>query len=55
MVQIPMVARATGVSPSALAALIKHDTKGPEYGFLGERVVDVLTLNEGLAALERGR
>jgi len=55
VVQIPMVARATGVSPSALAALIRRDTKGPEYGFLGERVVDVLKLNEGLAALERTR
>jgi K+-transporting ATPase ATPase C chain len=55
VVQIPMVARATGVSPLALAALVRRDTKRPEYGFLGERVVDVLKLNEGLAALGHDR
>ena len=52
-VQIPMVARATGLSPATLRALIARETHGPEWGFLGASYVDVLQLNEGLAALER--
>ena len=50
-VQIPMVSKATGVSPTALAALIKHETHGAELGFMGSDYIDVLQLNEGLARL----
>jgi K+-transporting ATPase ATPase C chain len=52
LVQIPMVARATGVAPSALRALIARHSHGPQFGFLGASYVDVLRLNEGLARLE---
>lgn len=51
LVQIPMVARATGVAPSRLRALIARQTQGPELGFLGTSYVDVLRLNEALASL----
>ena len=52
LVQIPMVSRATGVSPSALRRLIANETNGEELGFLGSSYIDVLQLNEGLANLE---
>jgi K+-transporting ATPase ATPase C chain len=51
-VQIPMVSKATGVSPSALRQLIAKETNGAEIGFLGSSYIDVLQLNEGLANLE---
>jgi len=51
-VQIPMVSKATGISPSQLSALIARENHGPELGFLGSSYIDVLQLNEGLAALE---
>jgi len=50
-VQVPMVARATGVAPSSLRALIARQTRGPELGFLGSSYVNVLQLNEALAKL----
>lgn len=53
MVQIPMVAKATGVSPAALRALIKRETHPAQFGFLGSSYINVLQLNEGLAKLER--
>ncbi len=52
LVQIPMVTRATGVSPAALRALIATNTQGRELGFLGSPIVNVLQLNEGLARLK---
>ena len=51
VVQIPMVAKATGISPSRLRALISKETHGPEWGFLGSSYIDVLQLNEALAKL----
>ena len=51
-VQIPMVSKATGISPSALRQLIAKQTHGEELGFLGSSYIDVLQLNEGLAGLE---
>ncbi|HEY1824398.1 MAG TPA: potassium-transporting ATPase subunit C [Acidimicrobiales bacterium] len=51
--QIPMVAKATGVSARRLRRLIAGDTSGPQWGFLGTRYIDVLALNEGLAALKK--
>jgi K+-transporting ATPase ATPase C chain len=52
-VQIPMVSKATGISPAALRTLIKQQTHSPEWGFLGSSYIDVLQLNEGLAKLEK--
>jgi K+-transporting ATPase ATPase C chain len=49
--QIPMVSKATGISPSALDKLIAKETQGEELGFLGSQYIDVLQLNEALAAL----
>ena len=50
--QIPMVAKATGVSPARLRALIARETAGPELGFLGSSTINVLQLNEALAKLK---
>jgi potassium-transporting ATPase KdpC subunit len=51
MVQIPMVAKATGVAPSVLRKLIARETHSAEWGFLGSQYIVVLQLNEGLAKL----
>jgi K+-transporting ATPase ATPase C chain len=50
--EIPMVARATGISPARLQNLINQNSQGTELGFLGSPTVNVLQLNEGLATLE---
>ncbi len=52
LVQVPMVAKATGISPAKLKALIKAYTHPAEWGFLGSSYIDVLQLNEGLAKLK---
>ncbi len=49
--QIPMVSKATGVSPHRLRTLIEQETNGPELGFLGSSYIVVLQLNEALAKL----
>ena len=51
LVQIPMVAKATGISPSRLRTLITQESHGPQFGFLGASYIDVLQLNEALAGL----
>jgi K+-transporting ATPase ATPase C chain len=51
IVQIPMVSKATGISPSRLRALIARETNGPELGFLGSSTINVLQLNEALAKM----
>ena len=51
IVQIPMVAKATGIAPAALRALIAKQTNGAQLGFLGSSYIDVLQLNEALAQL----
>jgi K+-transporting ATPase ATPase C chain len=50
-VQIPMVAKATGISPATLQALIARESHGAELGFMGASYIDVLQLNEALAKL----
>jgi potassium-transporting ATPase KdpC subunit len=50
-VQIPMVAGATGVAPSALRNLIARESHSAEWGFLGSKYIIVLQLNEALAKL----
>jgi len=52
LVQIPMVSGATGLSPSALRALVIRQTQGAELGFMGTSYVNVLQLNEALNKLE---
>ena len=51
--QIPMVAKATGLSASVLKHLVITQTQGAELGFLGTSYIDVLQLNEALAKLEK--
>src|SRR3984957_1046792 len=53
LVQIPMVAKATGLSDSVLTHLISQQTQGAELGFLGTSYIDVLQLNEALVKLEK--
>jgi K+-transporting ATPase ATPase C chain len=52
-VQIPMVTKATGISPARLRTLIKQQTHSAQLGFMGSSYIDVLQLNEGLAKLEK--
>ena len=52
-VQIPMVTKATGVSPTKLRTLIRQQTHPAQWGFMGSSYLDVLQLNEGLAKLEK--
>jgi K+-transporting ATPase ATPase C chain len=51
LVQIPMVAKARHLSPATLRALVIAHTVGFQLGFLGSPYVNVLQLNEALAAL----
>lgn len=53
LAEIPMVSKATGISPSRLRALINQNTQGMQLGFLGSPFVNVLQLNEALVKLER--
>ena len=50
-VQIPMIAKATGISPAKLQALITRESHGAQLGFMGASYIDVLQLNEALAKL----
>jgi len=52
IVQIPMVAKATGLSPKVLRALIAKETASAQFGFLGTSYIDVLQLNTALAKME---
>jgi K+-transporting ATPase ATPase C chain len=45
LIQIPRVARATGLSARRLQAMVAASTQGPQWGLFGDRVVDVLALN----------
>ena len=50
--EIPMVSRATGISPARLRILVDQRSQGMQLGFLGSPYVNVLQLNEALAKLE---
>jgi K+-transporting ATPase ATPase C chain len=50
--QIPMVSKATGLSPKVLDQLIARETNSAQFGFLGSDYIDVLQLNEALAKME---
>ncbi len=53
LVEIPMVSRATGLSPAVLRRLVISQTQGTELGFMGTSYIDVLQLNEALHNLEK--
>jgi K+-transporting ATPase ATPase C chain len=48
--QIPRVAKARGMSPAAVEAIVRAHTHGREFGILGEPHVNVLELNLALDA-----
>jgi potassium-transporting ATPase KdpC subunit len=50
-VQIPMVAKARHLSQAALRTLVAEHTNSAQFGFLGSSYINVLELNEALAAL----
>ena len=50
--EVPMVSKATGLSPKALDQLITRETNSAQFGFLGSDYIDVLQLNEALAKME---
>jgi potassium-transporting ATPase KdpC subunit len=52
LVQVPMVAKATGLSADVLRRLIAEQNHAAQLGFLGGSYVDVLQLNEALAKLK---
>lgn len=49
--QVNRVARERGLDVAKVRQLVKENTKGRDLGFLGEPVVNVVTLNAGLAGL----
>lgn len=49
--QVTTVARARGLSVTAVRSLVKSQVQEPQFGFLGSSYIDVLQLNERLAAL----
>ncbi|MCL6596205.1 MAG: potassium-transporting ATPase subunit KdpC [Firmicutes bacterium] len=50
LIQIPRVAKATGLTSARLRALVATATQGPDFGLFGKPVVNVVALN---LALER--
>jgi potassium-transporting ATPase KdpC subunit len=53
--QVARVARARGIDPQRLRALIEAHTQGRQWGLFGEPRVNVLELNLALDALRRSR
>jgi K+-transporting ATPase ATPase C chain len=49
--QVPRIARARGIDPEHLSALLQAQTVGPDLGVLGQARVNVLELNLALDAL----
>lgn len=45
VIQIPRVAKATGLSTGYLHTLVNQATSGPQWGLFGKRVVNVTALN----------
>jgi K+-transporting ATPase ATPase C chain len=53
IVQIPMVSKATGLSPAVLLKLVNGEAHDAEFGFLGSSYIDVLQLNVALSKLHK--
>lgn len=51
-IQVPRVARATGLSAASLRALVARETSGPVLGLFGAPTVNVVALNLALKRLE---
>ena len=49
--EIPMVSKATGLSPATLLALVDRQNNRAQLGFLGSSYINVLQLNEALVKL----
>jgi K+-transporting ATPase ATPase C chain len=50
--EVPMVSKATGLSPKVLDELIARETNTAQFGFLGSDYIDVLQLNTALAKMQ---
>ena len=50
--EVPMVSKATGLSPRVLDQLIARESQPAELGILGSDYIDVLQLNDALAKME---
>ena len=50
--QVHRVAQARGLSNEAVQDLVKHYTKGRQFGFLGEPTINVLELNLALDGIQ---
>lgn len=53
--QVARVARARGMEAGAVQAIVRRHTRGRQFGVLGERRVNVLSLNLALDSAQRSR